>query len=304
MTVLNAIFPIFTLLFLGSLLKHLGITNKTFLKTSDKLVYFIFFPVMLFWKIGTSAPDKGVSVNLCAAAIIAVLIVYLLSLFAIRLFHITNFQAGSFSQACYRFNTYIGMAIVMNALGESGIRYFGILIGFVIPIINVLAVSTLIWHSGKKGSLGQNFTYLLKALISNPLILGCAAGILFSRSQASFPVFIDNTFSLMTSVTMPLALISIGGSLSLAGLKHNTKISLIASMLKILILPIIGFFILKTFSVTGIAFKAGMIFFTLPTSTAIYVLSAQLNSDTQLASAAIMLSTLLSFISLSVVLLI
>ncbi|MCD4723116.1 MAG: AEC family transporter [Desulfobacula sp.] len=304
MTVLNAIFPIFSLLFLGSLLKHFNITNETFLKTSDRLVYFIFFPVMLFWKIGSSTPDKGVSLNLCLAAIMAVIIVYLLSLAAIRLFHISSFQAGSFSQACYRFNTYIGMAIVMTTLGESGVRYFGILIGFAIPIINMLAVSTLIWHSGEKQIFGQNLKVLLKALISNPLILGCAAGILFSRSQVSFPIFIDNTFSLMTAVTMPLALISIGGSLTLTGLKHNTKFSLIASGLKILILPVIGFFLLKIFCVTGVPFKAGMIFFTLPTSTAIYVLSAQLNSDTQLASAAIMLSTLLSFISLSVALLI
>jgi len=304
MIILNAIFPIFSLLFLGSLLKHFGVTNETFLKTSDKLVYFIFFPVMLFWKIGSSPLDKGVSIDLCLASILAVIIVYLLSLAAIRFFHITHFQAGTFSQASYRFNTYIGVAIVMTTLGEPGIRYFGVLIGFVIPIINVLAVSTLIWHSGNKGTFGQNLKILLKALISNPLILGCLAGILFSRSNAYFPVFIDNTFSLMTAVTMPLALISIGGSLTLAGLKHHTKNAFLASMLKGLILPVIGFFLLHYFSVTGIAFKAGMIFFALPTSTAIYVLSAQLNSDTQLASATIMLSTLFSVISLSAALLI
>ncbi|NOX33749.1 MAG: AEC family transporter [Deltaproteobacteria bacterium] len=301
---MNAIFPIFTLLLLGSLLKYFNITNEIFLKTSDKLVYFIFFPAMLFWKIGSSEPDKTISLNLCIASIMAVIIVYLLSLAAIRLFRISNFQAGSFSQACYRFNTYIGMAIVMNTLGESGIRYFGILIGFAIPIINVLAVSTLIWHSGKKGSTGQNLKSLLKALISNPLILGCAAGILFSRARFSFPVFADNTLRLMTAVTMPLALISIGGSLSLAGLKHNTKIAFIASILKILLLPIIGFFLFKSFSITGIPFKTGMIFFSLPTSTATYVLSGQLNSDTKLASAAIMLSTLLCLVSLSAALLI
>ncbi|WP_041279174.1 AEC family transporter [Desulfobacula toluolica] len=304
MIVLNAIFPIFILLLLGSLLKHFGITNKIFLKTADKLVYFIFFPAMLFWKIGSSAPDKGVSVDLCAASILAVVIVYLLSLLFIRWFHIPGFQAGSFSQACYRFNTYIGMAIVMTTLGESGIRYFGILIGFAIPIINVLAVGTLIWHSNKKKSLGQNIMYLLKALIFNPLILGCVAGIVFSRFQLSFAVFIDNTFRLMTSVTMPLALISIGGSLTLAGLKQNIKLSFLAAGLKLLILPVIGCLLLKSFFITGVPFKAGMIFFALPTSTAIYVLSAQLDSDTQMASAAIMLSTLLSFVSLSAVLLI
>ncbi|MBU0462121.1 MAG: AEC family transporter [Proteobacteria bacterium] len=304
MIVLNAIFPIFALLLLGNLLKHFNITNDTFLKTSDKLVYFIFFPVMLFWKIGSSTPDKGISANLCLAAILAVVIVYLLSLAVIQLFNISNFQAGTFSQACFRFNTYIGMAIVMNTLGESGIRYFGILIGFAIPIINVLAVSTLIWYSGQKGSPMQHLKYLLKALISNPLILGCAAGLFFSRFQLSFPVFIDNTFTLMTAVTMPLALISIGGALTLKGLKHNTKISFIASLVKLLILPLIGFLLLKSFSITGIPFKAGMIFFALPTATSIYILSAQLNSDTQLASAAIMLSTLLSIISLSAALLI
>jgi predicted permease len=52
-----------------------------------------------------------------------------------------------------------------------------------------------------------------------------------------------------------------------------------------------------------VPFQTGMIFFCLPTSTAIYVLSSQLNSDTELASAAIVVSTLLSFGALSVALL-
>ncbi|MFZ0447992.1 MAG: hypothetical protein WAL98_02010 [Desulfatiglandaceae bacterium] len=42
--------------------------------------------------------------------------------------------------------------------------------------------------------------------------------------------------------------------------------------------------------------------FALPTSTAIYILSSQLNSDTELASASVVLSTILSFASLTVAL--
>lgn len=303
MLILNAIFPIFILLLLGSLLKQMGITNDHFLKTSDKLVYFIFFPVMLFWKIGKASSDMGHSVSLVMAGLIAVTLVYLASLITIRMFRISHFQAGAFSQACYRFNTYIGMALVMNALGEEGVKYFGILIGFAIPIINVLAVSTLIWFSGGKQSFGQSTSHLFKALVSNPLILGCLAGILFSKSGLEFPVFLDNTFGLMTSVTMPLALISIGGSLTLDGLKNNILTAFLATDLKLILLPVIGYFLLSFFNISGIPFKVGMIFFTLPTSTAIYVLSAQLNSDTQMASAAIMMSTLVSFISLSIALL-
>ncbi len=304
MIILNTIFPLFVLLFLGSILKKLNITNDIFLRTSDKLIYYIFFPAMLFWKIGGSSSKGGISIGLCVAAIIAVCIVYILSLISMKIFKISSFQAGTFSQACYRFNTYLGMAILINTLGEPGVLNFGILLGFIIPIINVFAVATLIWHSGHELDLKEKINFMIKALVSNPLIIGCVAGIIFSKFNLKFPVFIDNTFSLMTAVTLPLALISIGGSLSFAGLANNTKISFLASFLKLLILPLTGYILLKAFNITGVPFKTGMIFFALPTSTAIYVLSSQLNSDTELASASIMLSTLLSFFPLSIILLI
>ena len=142
----------------------------------------------------------------------------------------------------------------------------------------------------------------LKALVSNPLIIACVAGILYSRFQTPFPVFLANTFRLASFVTLPLALISIGGGLTFKGLKGNLRLSFAASVFKLLVLPAVGYFFLNLFIVTGLSFKVGMIFFTLPTSTAIYVLSSQLNSDTELASAAIVVSTLLSFVSLTLVL--
>jgi malonate transporter len=45
-----------------------------------------------------------------------------------------------------------------------------------------------------------------------------------------------------------------------------------------------------------------MLFFAMPASTAMYVLSSQLDSDSELSSAIIVVSTLASFVSLSAVL--
>ncbi len=45
---------------------------------------------MLLWKVGSAAPDKATSLNLCIAVIISVLIVYLLSLLAIKIFNIIH----------------------------------------------------------------------------------------------------------------------------------------------------------------------------------------------------------------------
>jgi predicted permease len=304
MLVLNTLFPLFVLLLLGRSLKHFGMTDDRFLAMSDRLVYYVFFPVLLFWKIGSGTPDQGVSGGLVLAGLSGVILAFAASLAAIRYFRIPGFQAGSFCQACFRFNTYIGMALVMTVLGEEGVRHFGILAGVVIPVINVLSVSVLVWYSGGKPSIRENLRYFVRALVSNPLILGCVAGFLFSRSGLIFPGFVSNSFSLMTSVTLPLALISIGGSLRVKGLAHHARVSLLAAGIKLVFLPAAGFFLLKGFQVTGPAFTAGMIFFSLPTSTAIYVLSGQLNSDTELASGAIMMSTVLSFIPLTLALLI
>lgn len=300
--VLNSLFPVFALIILGNLLKHFKVTNDIFLKTSDRLVYFIFFPALLFWKIGAAPLTDVISWSLCKAVICSLMILYMLSCISIRLLKVSNYQAGSFSQSCYRFNTYIGMAIILNSLGEEGVRQFGILVGVVIPIINVMAVSTLIWYSGKSFKFRERSRLTLRALVSNPLIIACILGIIYAQTINGFPVFIDNTLRLSTYVTLPLALISIGSALTVNSLKGHFKFSFAASLLKLLVLPIIGYLCLKIFHVSDIPFKVGMIYFALPTSTAIYILSSQLFSDTELASASIVMSTILSFISLSIVL--
>ena len=303
MITLNALFPIFILICLGKSLRHFGYTSKTYLDTSDKLIYYIFFPVLLFWKIGGSSQAAGFDFRWIMATLLALGIIVILSLVIISMGPVSSFQAGSFAQSCYRFNTYIGVAVVLNSLGEVGIAHFGILIALVIPIINVCAVSTLIWFSEKKPESGSKSIVILRSLVANPLIIGCILGLIYARIFSSFPTFIDNGLQMMSMVTLPLALLSIGGALTFKGMFKNLNLSLLAALCKLVMLPLVGYLVYRLAGVQGVPFKVGMIFFCLPTSTALYVLSSQLNSDTDLASSTIVVSTILSFFSLSVALL-
>lgn len=303
MIVLNALFPVLALIVSGVLLRYFSWTDKTFLQTADRLVYFICFPLLLFWKIGSASYEQGIDWNYCLAALLAILLVFLLSLILFKPCGVTAYKAGSFCQSCFRFNTYIGVAVILGSFGDEGLAYFGLLIGIVIPIINVLSVSVLIWNSGINTSHRERFGIASKALLTNPPILGCLAGLAYSQLFNGFAVFIENTLQLISTVSLPLALISIGGTLSFAGVSNHLKLSSVAAVVKLCILPLIGYLFFRIFGVTGLALQVGLVFFALPTSTAIYVLSAQLNSDTELASSSIVLSTVLSAISLSVVLL-
>lgn len=303
MIVINALFPVLALLLVGVALKRWQLTDANFLRTSDRLIYYVFFPVMLFAKIGGAPLHLGDSWRFLLASALAVGVIFLLSLLCIVRKPISSFQAGSFSQGCYRFNTYIGMAVVLNTLGETGAQLYGVLVGLLIPLINVMAVSVLIWYGKGTHSWWQRGLITIKQLLANPLILGCLAGILYAQMVGHFPLFLDNTLKLLSQVTLPMALFSIGGILTLQALRNHGVLALLACCFKLLLLPLAGLVLLKLFQVTGLPWKVSMIFFSLPTSTASYILSSQLHSDLELASATIVLSTLLSFASMSVILL-
>ena len=304
MIVLNNLFPVFALILFGVFLKRWRLTDTVFLKMADRLTYYIFFPLLLFWKIGGASTVFFSDAGLYKAVLCAVITVWALSTLFIVFFKVPDFQAGTFSQSCYRFNSYIGVAIILNALGEEGIKNFAILIGMIIPVINVLCVSILAWFSEKNVLLTRRLVQTVKALVSNPLILACISGIIYANLWSGFPAFIDSTLKLSSAVALPLAMLSIGGALTLTTVKGHYKMSLVSSGFKLLILPAAGFLYMMLFDVSGMALKVGLLYFTLPTSPALYILSSQMNSDTNLASASIAMSTILSFISLSVALMV
>lgn len=78
--IFDSIFPVFMLVALGNLLRRFEFVEQTFFQVSDRLVYFVFFPIMLFWKIGSpaSAADINWSVNL--AVLFSILTTFALSL--------------------------------------------------------------------------------------------------------------------------------------------------------------------------------------------------------------------------------
>jgi hypothetical protein len=300
--ILETLFPIIALILLGYAVRRAEFVPLEFFRASDKLVYFIFFPAMLFWKVSTAAGSDNVESSLIWAGMLAVGVIFGASTLFIVKGGVPAFQAGSFSQSCYRFNTYIGMAVILQAMGDAAVVQFAVLVGILIPIINVMAVTVLIWFSGEEMTRAQKQRYLLRALASNPLIIACVAGLLLSASGVQLPAFVNNTFSLASMVALPLALISIGSAFSFKHLPGYFRLSGVAVLFKLILLPVVGAGALYLFGVEGTAFKTAMIFFCLPTSTAIYVLSSQLNSDTHLASASIVLSTMASFVPLSLVL--
>ena len=303
-SVVNNILPVFALILAGHVLGRRALVPPSFFQTSDRLVYFLFFPVLLFWKIGGAERSAGPEGQVILIVLGAVFSAWVLSLVYAKTSKMSDFHVGAFSQCSYRFNSYIGLPVVMSVLGETGVRDFGIIIGLAIPFINVLAVTTLIWFSQKSYRPREKVRLVLRAMIANPLILACLLGVGYAKIKLPFPPFFDNTFRLMSVAALPLALLSIGHALTPGKLKYYWGPALVSCGLKLVYLPVAGYILLRSFGVTGQIFEVAMLYFAMPTSAVAAILSAQLGSDPDLASACTVLCTLLSLASLSVVLLI
>lgn len=300
--ILDSIFPVFALIALGVVLRRRGLTNRAWLATGDRLVYYVFFPALLFWKIGGTPAAEAVPWKLWAAGLGTIVILWLLSLAAIAAFRLKPFSAGAFSQATYRFNTYVAIAVVFNAQGDEGVARLGELLSTGIPLANILAVMTFIWFSRESMPQEDRVRLTLGALVRNPLIVACILGMTWARLLPAWPTAVDNTLRLAATFTLPFALISIGGSLTFEGLRSRFPAALGATVLKIAVMPVVGWVLLDQLGFTGPDRLTAMLFFAMPASTAMYVLATELNGDSDLSSAVIVLSTLGSLVSLSVVL--
>ena len=166
--IVDNVLPVFVLIALGKFLAVRGWAPAAFFTASDRLVYYVFFPALLFWKIGAAGSGLVLPAGLIGAVLAAIAAVWLISLAYARLAGVAPFQAGTFSQVSFRFNTYVGMAVILSAFGERGMAVFGVIISVAIPFINLLAVSTLVWYSQARFSGAQKAKLVLRPYCSIP----------------------------------------------------------------------------------------------------------------------------------------
>ena len=122
-------------------------------------------------------------------------------------------------------------------------------------------------------------------------------GIIWSIFSLPIPLVAAETFEIISGMALPLALMVIGASFSLAELRGDMVITFLASAVKLLLLPVLTAALLLLTGVGGMEFGVGVILTAAPSASAGYILAQQLKSDGDLASSIIMGSTLVSVLS-------
>lgn len=302
--IINIVLPVFSVIALGWLLRRWGLIDAQFLKQTNRLVYYVCLPLLLFYKIGTADFFANFNARLIIGSVAAVAITFVGSYYYSVFRNYSADSKGVFSQGAFRGNiAYMGLAITLNAYGESGLTKAGILMGFLVPFLNLFAILALLWPHREDGEThGGRFWFQQIAL--NPLILASFLGILWSFLDLPIPLVFDRSLKIATGMTLPLALLAIGGGFSLEKLRGDLVKATLASGIKTIWMPILVALLLISMGVTGIDLGIGVLIAGTPAATANYIMADQLKGDAELAGTIVMLSTLMSAATYTIALLI
>jgi predicted permease len=301
-TTITIVLPVFLVIGLGHLLRCLKLFDASFVQQTNRLVYVVFLPLLLFHKIGKADFASFFNGPLVIASSLVVLFGFLLTYSYTGLRHYPAPQRGSFCQGAFRGNlAYVGLAICLNAYGDDGLTRAGILMGFLVPVLNLFAILALLLPQPRNADeKGPNW---LAQIALNPLILASFMGLIWSYWSLPIPIIIDRALGITSGLTLPLALLAIGGSFSLERLKGDLRLATLASCVKLLLLPLLAAILLRLFGVSGVDFGIGVLLAATPAATATYIMAHQMKADAELAGSIVMLSTLASAFSYTLILL-
>ena len=137
-------------------------------------------------------------------------------------------------------------------------------------------------------------------ILGNPVILSALAGILFSSTGLKLPLVISRSLDILSGLALPMALILIGASLSFKLMRLKMFRIFSSSILKLILLPGVGFFLFRLFDINLQDYLPGLILLASPTATLTYVMAREMNGDSDFAVAALSCCTLLSAVTFSI----
>ena len=295
--ILGALGPIFAIMLLGLGLRRLGFPGEDFWPATERFTYWILFPALLLHHLALARLDDY-PVGPVATVIAALLLGMTAVIYGVRTWLKVDGPAfTSVYQGVIRFNTYVGLSVVLAVFGTAGATMAALVMAIMIPLINVLCVVVLNTHAGGKATVGS----VLRGLVTNPLILACLAGIGLNVGGVGLPWGSAAVLDALARAALPLGLLAVGAGLRLDALMRPGLL-VGTSALKLLVMPALAGVFCWMMGLGSLERGVLVAFAALPSASAAYILARQLGGDAPLIAAILTVETALALITLPIIL--
>ena len=299
--IFESVLPIFLLVLLGLLLKRWPRIDDSLWGGLEQFGYYVLFPALLFLtlsKADFSTMDTGA---VSATALVSVGIMSALVLALWQPLHRLRLEGPAFTsifQTATRWNGFMALAIAEKLSGPVGLTVVAVVMAAIIIPLNVINVGVLIWFSGN----GRNLKDFAVKIVSNPIILGAASGVLVNLAGITVYDPLMMAVDLVARSSLGLGLIMVGAGLRIMDALKPQPNVILGSVLKLLVFPAVMAGVALLFGVEGETLAMLVLSAAVPTAMNGYLLAKQMGGDAPLYAATATVQTVAAVFTIPLVL--
>ena len=292
---LNAVIPFLVYMGIGGIATRLNWADDALWPKLNSLVFKTMFPFMMFSCIYRVEDDIQVNWLYIGVALASVFLLVGALMVVVPRIVPGNPQRGVIVQAIYRTNmVFFALPMAESVFGDASLIATATIIAFIAPTYNVLAVVVLEYFRGG----AANPKMLALSLLKNPLIQGFIVGFIFHFAGWKLPGPIEAPVLTLANISIPLALVVLGGTLHFSEIRRNFGIIASVVTVKMVLLPalMLGFSLLLPLAPPE-RFML-LLMFAAPTASASYPMAENMGGDGPLAGQLVAFSSAISVVTL------
>jgi predicted permease len=281
--------PDFLLIALGAALSRSRQFDAGFWAGVERLVYFVLFPALLFRALADSPRGFADAGSLAAAGLGFTVAGMLLSALALPLLRLPHPTFAACFQCGFRFNTYVALAAAARIGGADGVATMSLLVGLLVPFVNVVAVTALARGQGLR---------IVAAIARNPLVIACVAGIAWNAIAPPMPAIASRILELLAVAALPLGLLAVGAGLKLS--RSTLPLPALAwwNAVKLLAVPAVALVLARALGLSPLERQIAVALAAVSTAPSAYILAVQMNGNGAAVALLISSGTLLAAVTL------
>lgn len=291
----EAVVPFLVYILFGQFIKKRNLAGEDFMEKLNKVTFRCFYPIMMFNNFYNMDLSHGFDFNIVGVAVLGSIGLILVTWLLVPLFVKEDPRRGVTIQAIYRSNSILFAIPLCTALfGEAGSNMASMLVAFLVPVNNVFSVIILEKYRGGK----PKFEQLVSRVFENPLIIGAIAGLIMKVFAWRFPTCVETPISQISTMTTPLSLIVLGGTLHFSAVGKNKKNLFITMAIRLILVPAVFIGIAYLLGFNKVEMCAVFTVFAAPVAVASYTMADSMGGDGELAGQLVAFSTLFSIVTL------
>jgi malonate transporter len=303
MLVLEAVLPVALVALLGYGARRFSVFSAVETDAIERISLWFLLPCLLFTGTATAVFPEPMNWQFLGYFYLVVLLVYMAGMAAGRLLFGLSLQALSvFGMAgAYSNVTVLGIPVTLAVLGDAA--FIPMLVIIAIHNLVLFTIGTLLaeYHGSHSTGLVNRLGVTAREVLKNPICGSLIAGTLFNLSGLSLYAPLRATLDLMGSAAIPGALLGLGAAMVRYRIRGDLKVAMTMVILKLVGLPLAMWAMMQLAGFDRLWSDTAVLMSAMPVGISVYVFSRRYNACENAAASAIVLSSLLGIVTITVV---